>query len=91
MRELSEVQERLLANAVQALKPSGRLIYSVCALTKAETVEVAANVTKRFAELKPLLLVDALKPGDPGAEALWYWSQTVEGNGMFICGWRKSR
>jgi len=89
VRELSEVQERLLANAVQALKPGGRLIYSVCALTKAETVDVAGAVTRRFAELRPLLLSDALRPGEPRAEMLWYWPQTVEGNGMFVCGWRK--
>jgi len=87
--ELCEVQERLLANAVQALKPGGRLIYSVCALTKAETVDVAGAVTRRFAELRPLLLSDALRPGEPRAEMLWYWPQTVEGNGMFVCGWRK--
>jgi len=71
------------------LKPGGRLIYSVCALTKAETVDVAGAVTRRFAELRPLLLSDALRPGEPRAEMLWYWPQTVEGTGRFVCGWRK--
>lgn len=89
VEELSGVQRQLLANAVPALKPGGRLIYSVCTLTKAETVEVAEAITKQFAELKPMMLKNLLKPEVPTKNLLWIWPQEVEGNGMFICSWEK--
>ncbi len=47
---------------VPALKPGGRLIYSVCTLTKAETTEVAEAITRQFPELEPLPLRNPLKP-----------------------------
>src|SRR5271154_6543707 len=54
MKELAAVQKQLLANAVAALKPGGRLIYSVCTLTRSETTEVAEAITQQFSELKLL-------------------------------------
>lgn len=87
--ELSEVQKRLLASAVPALKPGGRLIYSVCTLTKAETVEVAEAITKQFAELRFTMLKNPLRPDAVATNLLWLWPQEVEGNGMFICCWER--
>jgi 16S rRNA (cytosine967-C5)-methyltransferase len=87
--ELAEVQKQLLANVAPALKPGGRLIYSVCALTRAETVEVQEAITRRFPELRPLLLKNPLDAGQAASESIWLWPQGVEGNGMFICGWGK--
>lgn len=87
--ELSGIQKALLAQAVPALKPGGRLIYSVCALTRAETVEVAEVITRRFEELEPLMLLNPLDAAAPAARAIWLWPQVVSGNGMFVCGWRK--
>ena len=89
VNELGAVQQELLANAVVALKPGGRLIYSVCTLTKAETTEVAEAITARFAELKPMSFLNPLQPDEPATERLWLWPQTVQANGMFICGWKK--
>jgi 16S rRNA (cytosine967-C5)-methyltransferase len=89
VNELAAVQKNLLANAVVALKPGARLIYSVCTLTKAETVEVAEAITMQFPELEPLLLKNPLRADAPGAQMLWLWPQTTAGNGMFICGWQR--
>ncbi|HXC98765.1 MAG TPA: RsmB/NOP family class I SAM-dependent RNA methyltransferase, partial [Verrucomicrobiae bacterium] len=58
--ELATLQKQLLANAVPALKPGGRLIYSVCTLTRAETVEVQEEITKQFAGLEPMALKNPL-------------------------------
>jgi 16S rRNA (cytosine967-C5)-methyltransferase len=87
--ELGLVQQELLTNVVAALKPGGRLIYSVCTLAQAETNEVADAISKRFVELKPLSLRNPLQPNEPATERLWLWPQTAQGNGMFICGWQK--
>lgn len=89
VRELAEVQKQLLANAVAALKPGGKLIYSVCTLTRSETTQVAEVVTARFADLKPLALKNPFKRNEPEEKALWLWPQEIGGNGMFICGWQK--
>ncbi|HTA30727.1 MAG TPA: RsmB/NOP family class I SAM-dependent RNA methyltransferase, partial [Candidatus Cybelea sp.] len=89
VKELAEVQKRLLANAVAGLKAGGRLIYSVCTLTRSETVEVAEAITKQFAELKPLGLKDPFDASKPEKKLLWLWPQETGGNGMFICAWQK--
>jgi len=89
VNELGAVQQALLANVVAALKPGGRLIYSVCTLTKAETTQVAEAISGIFADLKPLSFQNPLKPDEPATNSLWLWPQTSQGNGMFICGWTK--
>ena len=90
VNELSEVQKALLANVAGSLKPGGRLIYSVCTLTEAETIGVAENFSQRFPELKPLSFSNPATPQAPSANSLLLWPHDVEGNGMFICGWRKA-
>lgn len=87
--ELAEVQKQLLANVVPSLKPGGRLIYSVCTLTRAETAEVQEAITQRFPELRPIGLKNPLDANQAAAETIWLWPQEVEGNGMFICGWQR--
>ena len=87
--ELSAIQKELLTNVVPALKPGGRLIYSVCTLTEAETTGVAEAITQRFPELKALAFLNPLQPAEPATSRLLLWPQTIEGNGMFICGWQK--
>lgn len=88
--ELSEVQNTLLTNVASSLKPGGRLIYSVCTLTEAETVGVAKSITDQFPQLKPLSLSNPAKPHAPAASHLWIWPQDMQGNGMFICAWQRA-
>jgi 16S rRNA (cytosine967-C5)-methyltransferase len=87
--ELKELQVQLLLNAAPSLKPGGKLIYSVCTLTRAETSEVAAEVGKSLLEFSPLPLRNPLT----GVEAseLWLWPQEFGGNGMFIAGWQRKQ
>ncbi len=86
---LAALQESLLAEAATALKPGGKLIYSVCTLTRMETSGVADAITRKFPELKPLLLPNLLAPGQAPADQLWLWPQATRGNGMFVAGWQK--
>ncbi len=89
VRELSAVQKTLLRNVAPALKPGGRLVYSVCSLTGAETSGVAEAITREFAELRPLFLANPLRPETASKPELRLWPQEAEGIGMFICGWER--
>ena len=86
---LAELQQALLATAIPALKPGGRLIYSVCTLTRNETAEVAERVAREHPELRPLPLVNPLEPNGPAAEQVWLWPQRTGGGGMFVAGWAR--
>jgi len=89
VKELAAVQKRLLANVAGSLKPGGKLIYSVCTLTKSETVDVVSEFEKRFPEFKPLAVSHPLKPEAPASSQVWLWPQDVNGNGMFIALWQR--
>lgn len=88
--ELAALQKELLVKAASALKPGGRLIYSVCTLTRAETVEVQRDITARFPELQAEELKNPLQPDGMVADSITLLPQKIQGNGMFICSWRKA-
>jgi len=82
VKELAEIQQRLLGHAVPVLKPGGKLIYAVCTLTKAETAGVAKDFTARFPDFEPLVAPDF-------NASRTIWPQELGGNGMFMAGWRR--
>ena len=45
MTRLAELQRALLSTAAGLLRPGGQLVYSVCTLTAAETLAVAADLS----------------------------------------------
>jgi 16S rRNA (cytosine967-C5)-methyltransferase len=98
--ELKELQLQLLRHAAVALKPGGRLIYSVCTITRSETLEVAERFTKEFPEFQPCpikhpLLASLARPpkiesaGEPRPHLL-ILPQDHQSNGMFIAAWTRS-
>ncbi len=89
VRELADVQQWLLAHAARAVKPGGRLIYSVCTLTRAETTAVTSAFESEFPDFAPLPLADPFDPAAPVTPRLWLWPQATGGNGMFIAAWRR--
>jgi 16S rRNA (cytosine967-C5)-methyltransferase len=90
VQELAAVQKQLLLNVAPSIKPGGRLIYAVCTLTRAETVEVVASVTSTLAGFEPLPLPNPLQAEAPLAPQQWLWPQIHRGNGMFIAAWRRN-
>ena len=80
--ELAAIQKRLLAHAAPSLKPGGKLIYAVCTLTRSETSEVAADFNSRFPDFEPLIQ-------DEFSGTRLIWPRDLDGNGMFIAGWRR--
>ncbi len=87
VRELAATQLALLHNVVVALKPGGRLIYSVCTLTRSETTAVADAFTAAHPELEPLPLAALNSP----LSALTLWPHELNANGMFIAAWKQKK
>ena len=54
VRELAAVQKRLLHHVAPSVKPGGKLVYSVCTLTRAETADVAAAFQAAHPDFTPL-------------------------------------
>ncbi len=84
VKELAEVQKRLLANVAGSVKPGGKLIYSVCTLTRSETTDVVKDFNARFPDFEAL--VDENLSGEK-----FIWPQDLGGNGMFVAGWRRKQ
>ncbi|MBW8864082.1 MAG: RsmB/NOP family class I SAM-dependent RNA methyltransferase [Verrucomicrobia bacterium] len=85
VQELAAIQKRLLAHAAPSVKPGGKLFYAVCTLTRSETTDVVADFNAKLgAEFEPLVQenLDATK---------FIWPDDLDGNGMFIAGWRRKK
>jgi 16S rRNA (cytosine967-C5)-methyltransferase len=94
VRELSDIQKKLLANVVPNIKPGGKLIFSVCTLTRAESTEVVADFNARFGvEFEPMIFPPVKFNGHTveNASQVTVWPHDLDGNGMFIAGWRRKK
>jgi len=89
LRELSELQKRLLAHSAVGVKPGGKLIYAVCALARAETVEVVETFESGTKEFKRLELNNPLSPGSSPSALTWLRPEHCGGNGMFVAAWTR--
>ncbi|MFZ5496827.1 MAG: RsmB/NOP family class I SAM-dependent RNA methyltransferase [Verrucomicrobiota bacterium] len=87
VHELAAVQARLLDHVAPALKPGGRLVYSVCTLTRAETTAVAAAFTAAHPDFEPIQPFPDPKSQTPGSTTLW--PHELNANGMFIAVWNR--
>jgi 16S rRNA (cytosine967-C5)-methyltransferase len=91
VRELAEVQKKLLHHLAPSVKPDGKLIYSVCTLTRAETEEVAAAFQAAHPEFTPLPLPDPFHTNEPPRAQHLLWPQGTGGGGMFIAAWKRAK
>lgn len=87
--DLAGLQREMLVNAARAVRPGGRLVYSVCTLTRMETLAVdafAASELPEFVAVEP--------PGEPwrrhGRGALLVPS-AARTDGMFVLVLERSR
>jgi 16S rRNA (cytosine967-C5)-methyltransferase len=89
VEELAEIQLRLMLTAGGSVKPGGRLIYSVCTLTRAETVEVIERFLAERTDFRPLLVRNPFSESAPPQAQHSFWPQERDGNGMFISALQK--
>lgn len=76
VRELAEVQLRLLGHVCTLLKPGGRLVYTVCTLTRSETTAVS----------------EAFSAAHPEYQKSWdgvFPPEKYDSNGMYACVWTR--
>lgn len=84
---LSALQSTLLESASGLVRPGGTLVYSVCTLTKVETIVVA----ERFAAAHPdwIALDVPGDPWDPWGSGAILLPQTVGSDGMGLFRWKR--
>lgn len=87
--ELAAKQKEMLHHAVTALKPGGKLVYSVCTTTWAETRDVVKAFQEAHPEFEPLPFPNPFDPAAPPAPTLQIWPHLHGGNAMFVAVWRK--
>jgi 16S rRNA (cytosine967-C5)-methyltransferase len=91
VKELAAIQKQLLANAAPSVKPGGKLVFAVCTLSCSETTDVVADFNAKFAaEFEPMEL-PTVPSGGQTAATRFIWPQDLNGNGMFIAGWRRKK
>jgi 16S rRNA (cytosine967-C5)-methyltransferase len=88
--QLAALQHQILTAAADLVRPGGHLVYSVCTLTTAESVDVVTSVAPRLAELgyEPL---DAPE-GDwsPFGSHVHVLLPDANHDGMAIARWRRA-
>jgi 16S rRNA (cytosine967-C5)-methyltransferase len=89
VRELSELQNQLLAHVAAAVKPGGKLVYAVCSLMHSETTLIAQTFEQRFGNFEPLEFPNPLEFGSSCRTQLALQPNTFGGNGMFVAAWRR--
>jgi 16S rRNA (cytosine967-C5)-methyltransferase len=85
VRELAAVQARLLNHAAGSLKPGGRLVYSVCTLTRSETTAISDAFTATHPDLEPFQLSSL----NIQRSTVFLWPHDLNANGMFIAAWQR--
>ncbi len=93
VRELAEVQKKLLTHVAGSVKPGGKLIFSVCTVTRAETTGVVEHFNATHPDFEPLVLPELKSNGRTigNAPTVMIWPQDLGGNGMYIAGWQRKK
>jgi len=87
VERLAVLQRELLDAALTLLRPGGSLAYSVCTLTRTETLEVARGLAEDHPELQPLAPPGPpWRPWGPGGLLL---PQAAGTDGMALFSWRR--
>ena len=87
--KLGELQHTLLAHAAPGVKPGGRLLYSVCTLTRSETLDVVDRFEREFPSFARESIANPLNPSALPSQKFFLYPQEFGGNGMFVAAWRK--
>ncbi len=86
--EMAQLQRRLLKHAAPSVKPGGKLVYSVCSLSRSETIEVAEAFASACPEFRPWQVERLAQSGEAGARH-WFQPEILACNGMFVALWKR--
>ena len=85
---LAELQRELLAGAMPLLRAGGMLVFSVCTMTNAETLDIDRWLAEQFPELTPVQIPGP--PWRPHGRGGLLLPQDAGTDGMFILRLRRS-
>ena len=74
-----------------SLKPGGRLIYAVCTITRSETTAIAKAFTAAHPELTPSKSPLTFEGAEEDGHGLFIRPEVINGNGMYIAEWTKTK
>lgn len=88
IERLARLQTRLLAAGAESVKPGGRLVYSVCTVTRAETTAIEATIPEGFSPISIPDESDHWRPwGEHGGCLL---PQDHDTDGMTVFAWQRT-
>lgn len=93
--ELAALQSSLLRQAASKVRPGGMLVYAVCTLTRAETIEVARRFSQESTGFDAVQAPapwrgGATEAGEPApTPGGWIRPEDFGANGMFLACWRR--
>jgi 16S rRNA C967 or C1407 C5-methylase (RsmB/RsmF family) len=87
VKELSEVQQRILLHAAVAVKPDGKLVYAACTLADLETTGVVQRFEQQCTQFERLAVSNPLVPGSPPSGLFSLWPQDSGGDAMCVVAW----
>lgn len=84
-------QAQILDRAAENVRPGGILVYSVCTLTRAETVEIVTQFLEKHADFESDVFYNPLEPPKRSLPHgyVWIWPWDGPGGGMFIARFRR--
>ncbi len=88
IERLARLQTKLLAAGAEAVRPGGRLVYSVCTVTHAETTAVAATLGGDFTPISIPEMSDVWRPWGQGGGCVL--PQDHDSDGMAVFAWQRS-
>jgi 16S rRNA (cytosine967-C5)-methyltransferase len=87
--ELARMQRDILGKVAASVKSGGKLVYSVCTLTSAETREIKEWFTEKYPEFHPLKVVNPLDPSQK-QDSIELLPPELHANGMYVALWQRS-
>lgn len=88
VERLSQLQRRLVDAAVELVAPGGVLVYSVCTMTRSETLDVDDHLARHHPDLEPL--APPPSPWTPWGRGALLLPQAAGTDGMFVARYRRS-
>lgn len=87
---LTRLQDRLLDAAAILVRPGGRILYSVCTWTRAETVDTVTRAAARLPMLQPAPLHPPAGTGDLPSTTRQLWPHRDGTDGIFMAAFTRS-
>ena len=87
--QLAALQRELLRQASTCLRPGGRLVYSVCTLSREETIDIDEWAARELPHLRAL--APALTPWRPHGRGALLLPHDAGTDGMFVVAFEATR